>query len=354
MLAAARSLSETITEGVPDSGSPAFRLLNDYQHDFPLVARPFADIAAKTGLGEPMVLGAYQRWLHAGVVSRVGPVFAPQRMGASALAALSAPVEALEAIAQRVNAVAEINHNYQREHAFNLWFVITAASAVRRAAIVAGIERDTGCPVIVLPLAEAFHIDLGFDLGGARRAGAHAPDTSLRWGLPPASALPAHERRLLAALQDGLPLEPAPFHALGRRVGLAEGAVIGFIRRWLGEGLLKRFGVVVRHHELGYRANAMCVWDIPDEQIGAVGRALAAEPSVTLCYRRERALPHWRHNLFCMIHGQHREAVLGVRHEIVARLGLERWPGEVLFSTRRFKQQGARYLPTLDAEVVHE
>jgi DNA-binding Lrp family transcriptional regulator len=275
-------------------------------------------------------------------------------MGSSALAALSAPADALAAIAARVSAVAEVNHNYQREHAFNLWFVITAASAWRRAAIVAGIERDTGCPVIVLPLAEAFHIDLGFDLRGAARPGAHRPGIGARWDLPSASALPTRERRLLAALQDGLPFDSAPFQALGRRVGLDDGAVMGLIRHWLADGLLKRFGVVVRHHELGFRANAMCVWDIPDEQVGEAGRALAAEPAVTLCYRRERALPHWRYNLFCMIHGRTREAVLAVRHDIAARLELERWPGEVLFSVRRFKQQGARYLPTYDAEVMHE
>jgi len=354
MLAAARKFSDATFDGIPEPGSPAFRLLNDYQRGLPLVARPFAAIADEVGLDEAVVLGAYQRWQHAGVVSRVGAVFSPQRMGASALAALAAPPGALEAIAERVNAVAEVNHNYQREHAFNLWFVITAASAWRRAAIVAGIERDTGCPVIVLPLAEAFHIDLGFDLGGAPRPGVHEADMTPRLGLPSAAALSALERRLLAALQDGLPLEPVPFHALGRRVGLGEKAVIEFIRRWLADGLFKRFGVVVRHHELGFRANAMCVWDIPDERVGEVGRALAAEPAVTLCYRRERALPHWRHNLFCMIHGRTREAVLAVRRDIGARLGLERWPGEVLFSVRRFKQQGARYLPSCDAELVHE
>ncbi len=354
MLAAARELSDAIVDGVPPPSSGAFRLLNDYQHDFPLLPRPFAAIAAEVGYDEAVVIGAYQRWQHAGVVSRVGPVFAPQRIGASALAALSAPPEALQAIAQRVSAVAEVNHNYEREHAFNLWFVITAPSIVRRAAIVAGIERDTGCPVIVLPMVESFHIDLGFDLGGAGRSSPHSPDAWLARRLAPVSALSALERRLLAALQDGLPLESAPFNVLGRRVGMSEPAVIDAVRGWLADGLLKRFGVVVRHHELGFRANAMCVWDVPDGLVGAVGRALAAEPAVTLCYRRERALPHWRHNLFCMIHGRTRESVLATREAIVARLGLGHLPGEVLFSLRRFKQQGARYLPACDDEVLHE
>jgi DNA-binding Lrp family transcriptional regulator len=82
--------------------------------------------------------------------------------------------------------------------------------------------------------------------------------------------------------------------------------VLGRIGRWLEEGAIKRFGVVVRHHELGFRANAMLVHDIPDERVSDIGRALAEEPAVTLCYRRPRRLPDWPYNLFCMIHGRER------------------------------------------------
>ncbi len=326
-----------------------FRLLNDYQRGFPLVSEPFAAIGAECGLGEPAVLAALQNWLDSGVVSRVGAVFAPRRVGASALAALAAPLSRLESIAARVSAVPEVNHNYQREHPLNLWFVITAASEQRLRQIAAEIERDTGCRVVVLPLEEEFHIDLGFDLGGAvRRAASVATGDLLSIGETPC-ALPGIERRLMLALQSGLPLLPRPFDALGRSVGLSEAMVIDLIASWLENGLIKRFGIVVRHHELGFCANAMCVWDVPDDQVSELGRSLAAEPAVTLCYRRSRVLPDWPYNLFCMIHGKSREVVLDVREAIAARHCMNRWPGAVLFSTRRFKQQGARYLADGDA-----
>jgi hypothetical protein len=108
----------------------------------------------------------------------------------------------------------------------------------------------------------------------------------------------------------------------------------------------------VRHHELGLEANAMCVWDVPDAEVSALGRRLAQEAAVTLCYRRRRILPDWPYNLFCMIHGSARDEVLAAREDLATRLGLDRHPHSVLFSCRRFKQTGARYLGAKDLAHV--
>jgi siroheme decarboxylase len=157
----------------------------------------------------------------------------------------------------------------------------------------------------------------------------------------------AADRRLIAAVQDGLPLVERPFAEVGRRVGLGEDDVIAGLGRLLAEGVIKRLGVVVRHHELGYRANAMVVWDVPDDRVAETGRRLAALPFVTLCYRRPRRLPVWPYNLFCMIHGRDRGAVAALIRRATAEARLERLPHTVLFSRRRFKQRGARYAPVL-------
>ena len=219
------------------------------------------------------------------------------------------------------------------------------------------LERDTGCAVIVLPLEEEFHIDLGFDLkaGGAGRrshAGPRAGEPIALGNADGGCELPAVERQLIGALQGGLALEARPFATLAARVGLTEDAVISCIARWVDEGLIRRFGVVVRHHELGLEANAMCVWDVPDAEVSALGRRLAQEAAVTLCYRRSRVLPDWPYNLFCMIHGSAREEVLAARDDLAVRLGLDRHPHAVLFSCRRFKQTGARYLGAKDLAHV--
>ena len=112
---------------------------------------------------------------------------------------------------------------------------------------------------------------------------------------------------------------------------------------WVERGIARRVGVVVRHRPLGYAANAMAVWDVPDAAVAKVGAALAAEESVTLCYRRPRRLPGWRYNLFCMVHGREREAVRREVEALSVRHGLADLPREVLFSPRCFTQRGARY-----------
>ena len=151
--------------------------------------------------------------------------------------------------------------------------------------------------------------------------------------------------RLLAAIQDGLPIDPRPYARVAEQAGLTEDEAIRRLDRLVREGVIRRFGVVVRHHELGYRANAMVVWDVPEAQVRDAGRRLARLPFVTLCYRRPRRRPHWPYNLFCMIHGRDRARVEAMVEEASAAAGLSGLAREILFSRKRFKQRGARYAP---------
>jgi DNA-binding Lrp family transcriptional regulator len=152
-----------------------------------------------------------------------------------------------------------------------------------------------------------------------------------------------HDLALIAALRNGLPLVSHPYAEIGKACGLDEGQVIARLGTLLESGVLKRFGVVVRHHELGYSANAMSVWEIPEDRIDEIGARLGAVPCVTLCYRRPRRPPVWPYNLFCMIHGKDREAVKSCIQGLIEQFGLAVYPHDVLFSTRRFKQTGGRY-----------
>jgi len=149
--------------------------------------------------------------------------------------------------------------------------------------------------------------------------------------------------RLLDALADGLAVCERPYRELGQRVGLSERAVIERLAALRDAGIIRRFGVIVDHRALGYTANAMVVWDIADEDVGEAGRRLADQDGVGLCYQRPRRLPEWPYNLFAMIHGRDRRAVLSRIEAIAAACGLEDAPRAVLFSRRRFKQCGARY-----------
>lgn len=154
----------------------------------------------------------------------------------------------------------------------------------------------------------------------------------------------ARQQALIAAVQHGIPLSNRPYAAIAERSGLSEEQVIGAIRTLLDEGLIKRWGVVVRHHELGYRANAMVVWDVPDQRVDTLGQQFKQFDFVTLCYRRPRRRPQWPYNLFCMIHGRDRNTVQNQVEQLVGQLRLQSVPHEILFSLRRFKQRGACYI----------
>ena len=140
------------------------RLLNEFQHGFPLTPAPFADIARQLSVGEATVLETCQRLQTEGVISRVGAVFRPNRIGASTLAAMAVPADELDDIAAIVNGFAEVNHNYEREHEYNLWFVVAADDEERLQQVLQEIEASCGYPLLDLPLENEFFIDLGFDL----------------------------------------------------------------------------------------------------------------------------------------------------------------------------------------------
>ncbi|WP_222433763.1 AsnC family protein [Pistricoccus aurantiacus] len=154
----------------------------------------------------------------------------------------------------------------------------------------------------------------------------------------------AKVHRLRQLLEQGLPLTPQPWRTLGEQCAMSEREVMALVAGWQQSGLIKRLGLVVKHRSLGITANAMVVWDVPDPQVAALGRRLAAEPAVTLCYRRPRQLPEWPYNLFCMIHGTARERVLAELEALIQRQNLSEIPHQVLFSTRAYRQHGARYL----------
>lgn len=327
-----------------------FRLLNEFQHDLPLVSQPYQAMAERLGTDEHTVLDLLSGLQEEGKISRVGVVFRPNTVGASTLAAMAVDPGRLEDVAELVCGYREVNHNYEREHRFNLWFVITAADWEKVRSVIEGIERRSGYPVLPLPLIEDYHIDLGFDLTEPdedhrlRRA---APRLHSAVRLPFSAGprrLAPSEAALVSVIQQGFPLTPRPFAEIALRSGLTEVQVIAQIESWSTNDVVKRVGVIVRHQELGFLANAMVVWDVPDSQVSMIGARAAALPYVTLCYRRRRCLPDWPYNLYCMIHGRDRDSVLERIDALKQRCGLRSYSNLILFSRRRFKQNGARYL----------
>ncbi len=145
------------------------QLLNDYQQGMPLVSEPYAEMAKELNLKgflvtEHEVIDCLSQLQDKGLISRIGPVFKPKSVGGSTLAALSVPPERMDEVAGIVNNFEQVNHNYEREHQYNLWFVVTAGSQNEVLQVLAEIEQQTGLKVLNLPMEQDYHIDLGFPL----------------------------------------------------------------------------------------------------------------------------------------------------------------------------------------------
>jgi DNA-binding Lrp family transcriptional regulator len=314
---------------------PALALADRWQRDFPLCRRPFASIGTSEGLSEADVIERFRQLTDRRVLGRIGAAVRPNTVGASTLAAMAVPPRRLADVAQTVSAEPGVNHNYEREHEINLWFVVTEAD---RAAVTRTLDRisgRTGIAVFDLPLERAYHIDLGFRLAGSRRKPDRRPEMPSDYSADPI------DRALLGAIEDGLALTPEPFAPLARELDLDEADVLARLGRLVGARVISRFGCILRHRPLGYRANAMAVWDVPDEVVDRVAAQLAERDAVTLCYRRTRRLPAWPYNLFAMVHGRERDDVGAEIADAERAVGLSDCGSAILFSRRCFKQRGA-------------
>ena len=328
--------------GVSRPGQPVLdwldrQLLDAYQRDFPVCAMPFAEIARRFHRQVGEVLQRLAGLQRHGVVSRIGPVFTPERIDAGTLVAMAVPRARLDSVAQWVHRHRAVHHVHEREHEFNLWFVLAAPNAGELYETLADIRRRTGLEVLDLRLERDYHVGLGFPpwrrLPSGRRA-VTGTDSPGRY--PP---LDASDRRLVESIRDGLSLTARPYAAVADRAGLSEAQVVERLGRLLREGVIKHMGVVVRHHELGYRANALVAFDVPCARVDSVGERLAQAAPIAGCYRRTRRAPNWPYNLYCTIHGRNRAEVVGWVDELLGE-SVRCVRHAVLFSRRRLHPHG--------------
>jgi DNA-binding Lrp family transcriptional regulator len=321
-------------------------LIDGFQSGFPVRKRPFDAVGGRLGVPAEEALERVETLRDDGIFRRFGAVLNPPVIGSSTLAAVAAPEERFDEIAAVVNDYRQVNHNYARDHAWNMWFVVTAGSRERRDEILADIEARTGCPVLVLPMLTDYYIDLEFPVVNsdrfARESVERTDASATRISEDAAADLSALDRRLLLEIQDGFPLSATPYRDIAAAVDADVGDVLDAIERLRAGGCIKRIGCVVNHITTGFDNNCMVVWDVPDDRLDELGERVGELPYVTLCYHRPRRPEQdWPYNLFTMIHGRDADVVDGKIDE----LSTEYLPvdHDRLYSTATLKQTGARY-----------
>lgn len=320
------------------------RLLDDWQRDFPITPHPFAVLAEAVSLTEAEVIERLHNMHQSGRITRVGGTCAPNTLSASTLAAIAVPDHDIELVAEIINQEPGVNHSYEREDHWNLWFVATGPDRDHVSETLARIERESGYPVLDLRLLRPFNVDLGFRMSGVSRPiSNHTPKPADMSDIRPG------DKSLMQALTRGMPIVKAPYAALAEELGMAEAEVLERIAKLARVRVLSRLGVIVRHRALGWRSNAMVVWDIDHDAITEAGPALATLPGITLCYERTPVEGEWPYRLYSMIHAKSRDEALAVLDKARALPALAGVEHKALFSTRCFRQTGAMIIAKPEA-----
>jgi len=315
-------------------------LLERLQADFPLTPRPFAALGRSLDLEETEVLARVRRLKEANVIRQISAIFDTRRLGyQSTLVAFHVADAALEDVAAQVSAHPGVSHNYARPHHYNLWFTLAVPPRRDLSAEINRLARQTGVDDwLNLPALRVFKIKTHFKLrGGGSPRPVEQPDR------PPQQTRTFTQADIpfVRALQRDLPVSVRPFSEAATELGLSEESLLDRAWELQAAGIMRRFGAVLRHRQVGYMANGMACWIVPEARIEEVGLCAAGFHQVSHCYQRPTYPPRWPYNLFTMIHGQSKEEVEEVATAIAERTGIEDYV--ILYSTKEYKKERVKY-----------
>lgn len=151
------------------------------------------------------------------------------------------------------------------------------------------------------------------------------------------------DRKIIDLTQSGLPLVSRPYENIGQRLGIDSSEVISRMKNMKESGVIRRIAAVPNHYALGYKANGMTVWDVPDDSISELGHKVGALDFVSHCYHRPRFLPEWPYNLFAMVHAHNHTEAIDLMKTIGKLLGKDDREHDILFSTKILKKTGLRF-----------
>ena len=311
------------------------RLIDRIQMGIPLKERPYLAIAQELERSEKDVLESLQKLKEDGLLSFLGPIYATRATGyRTTLMAMEAPH--IEQAAAVVASYPGVSHCYERGHQFNLWSTLAVPPGVTLASVAREMARRGGCErVILLPERRRYKLRVHFRLGTKK-----LPQSEGKPSRPKRGKMSQAEIEVLRLVQGGFPLVARPFAELA---GQGEAELIASLQEHLARKLIRRVAALVRHHKVGYRANGMAVWQVPEERADEVGAILARCESVSHCYLRRRGRD-WPYSHYAMLHGKKREEVSDKARQLALEASL---PAPfVLFSLREFKKERLRlYTP---------
>ncbi|WP_027364229.1 siroheme decarboxylase subunit beta [Desulfotruncus alcoholivorax] len=148
------------------------------------------------------------------------------------------------------------------------------------------------------------------------------------------------EKQIIRELQTDIPLVPEPYRLIAEKLGISEQELMDIITKMIDRGIIRRFGAALRHQDLGFVANAMVVWEVPEAKISEVGQKMAEFKEVTHCYQRP-SRPGWPYTLFTVVHGLNKDECREKAQVIAGATGIHKY--ELIFSTKELKKSSMKY-----------
>jgi len=317
------------------------QLLNEIQWVFPLTDRPYLDISKRYNISENDVMQRTSHLKEIGLIRQINAIFDTRRLGyKSALVAFAVEPDKLNHVAEEVNKHQGVSHNYERNHAFNMWFTLAVPPY---ADIKMDLERMASIDGVikyrVLPTLKLYKIGVRLDMVN-EDAKMPEPTDNVKTLNPRKFDLTERDKEFIRELQKDLKVIAEPFKELAHTLGITTSQLFAKAKEYEQLGVMRRFAAILRHRDAGFTANGMVVWKVPDLQIDEVGNKLAAFPQVSHCYRRP-IYPDWQFNLFSMVHARTIEAAEKITVQMSESIGIKDY--KILFSSREFKKERVKY-----------
>ena len=316
-------------------------ILNEIQWSFPLVSQPYHAIAKKFDVSVEEVKKRLIKLKRTGVLRQLSAIFDTRKLGyKSSLVAMAIESDKLDYVAKQINRHPGVSHNYERNHDFNLWFTLAVPPGSDLKAEVDKFSKLAGIKKMrMLPTIKLFKIGVKLDMVDEKKHEVK-PSEQKKEIRDVKFVATEEDKEYIRELQKDLEIVDRPFLKPAQRLGITEEQLFDKAKYYEEIGVMRRFAAILRHRDVGFVANGMIVWKVPETRITQVGDKLGAFPQVSHCYQRP-VYKDWPYNIFSMVHCKSEQEAEDMARTIQKQIDVPEY--KILFSAREFKKTRVEY-----------
>lgn len=316
-------------------------ILNEIQWSFPLVSEPYKELANRFHITSDEMKKRITNLKSIGVLRQLSAIFDTRKLGyKSSLVAMSVEQDKLDYVANQINRHPGVSHNYERDHEYNLWFTLATPpgtdlkTEVDKFSKLGGIKK-----VRLLPTIKLFKIGVKLEMVDEKKQEVK-PSEEKKQVIETKFTPTEDDKEFIRQLQKDLEVVDRPFLQAAKNLGMTEDQVFENLKHYEKIGVMRRYAAILRHRDVGFTANGMIVWNVPEQRIEKVGEILGAFPQVSHCYQRP-SYQDWQYNVFSMVHCKSIPEAEDLAKEIQQQINVDDY--RILFSSREFKKTRVEY-----------